>query len=231
MSHRPKIHRKSKPEKFTVIDNEIFNDSAMSLKATGMLCLLLSLPVDWEIYLHDLKNRKTDGRDSVATAIQELIRLGYVTRIDVRKSGQFKGYDYEVFESPKTDIPETVIPNTENPQLLSTKSKKELTKQLLISKESFIRGVQEFNPGLPQEQLDKFVRHWTETDGRGKMKFEKQTTWETPGRLRIWKDNFETNFGRNPKKNKPVVSSSFQNANDQIGRVVEKLKDNEQPSS
>ena len=214
MSHMSKISRKSKPEKFTVIDNQIFKDTRMSLKATGMLCMLLSFPPDWQVYVHDLKNRKKDGRDSVQSAINELISLGYIVRLQVRTSGQFKGYDYEVNDSPKPDKPftgkpETDKPETGNPKLLSTKENKTLnnTKDLIKEKDltklrdefkmNVLIVLKDKEIKLPAEQTDAFVRHWTEPSRSGKkLRHEMEKTWDLHGRLLTWERNYRTRFGQ-----------------------------------
>jgi len=209
-----KISRKSKPEKFTVIDNQIFGDTRMSLKATGMLCMLLSFPPDWQVYVHDLKNRKKDGRDSVQSAINELISLGYINRLQVRKSGQFKGYDYEVSDSPKPGKPDTVKPETEkpetgNPELLKTKGnkglnntknlkeEKDLTNLKVLFKKKAEKILKDEKINLPEDQLLAFVDYWTEPDRKTGKKFrcELEKTWDMVGRIRTWERNWRTKFG------------------------------------
>jgi hypothetical protein len=63
----------------------------MSWKATGLYAYLCSLPGDWEINVEDLKNRKTDGRDSTRAALNELRELGFIAEEKVRSGGRFGG--------------------------------------------------------------------------------------------------------------------------------------------
>lgn len=86
-----------KTENFTVLDNTLFKDDTLSWKAKGLLAYLLHLPNDWQIYLEDLKNRSTDGKESTRTAINELIEKGYIKRTRIHENGKFKRYDYMVF--------------------------------------------------------------------------------------------------------------------------------------
>ena len=120
-----------KTENFTVLDNTLFKDDSLSWKAKGLLAYLLHLPNDWQIYLEDLKNRSTDGKESTRTAINELIEKGYILRIRVHENGKFKRYDYTVFEKPtfqKSENQKSENQKSENQSLVNTNLKKELNK-------------------------------------------------------------------------------------------------------
>ena len=92
----------------------------MSLKAKGLLCHLLALPEKWDLYVEEVEKWHKDKKDSIYSGFKELMSLGYVQRIQKREAGKFKGFDYIVFEKPKRDLSETVLSETENPQLLNT---------------------------------------------------------------------------------------------------------------
>jgi hypothetical protein len=74
------IIRRPHQQNFTVIDNQAIHDADLSLKATGLLCYLLSLPPDWDISGRALANMKKDGRDAVYSGLKELEESGYVRR-------------------------------------------------------------------------------------------------------------------------------------------------------
>jgi|TARA_R100000084_G_scaffold105370_1_gene62752 hypothetical protein len=95
----------------------------MSLKAKGLLCHLLALPETWELYVEEVEKWHKDKKDSIYSGFKELMKLGYVQRIQKREAGKFKGFDYIVFEKPKRDLSETVLSETENPHLLNTNIK------------------------------------------------------------------------------------------------------------
>ena len=44
--------------------------------------------------------------------------------------------------------------------------------------------------------LEEFVNHWSETNKAGKERWQLEKTWDTNLRLRKWKKNRDTNFGR-----------------------------------
>ncbi len=109
-----------KSSNFTTINNEFIFNKEMSLKAKGLLCHLLALPESWDLYVEEVEKWHKDKKDSIYSGFKELMNLGYVERIQKREAGKFKGFDYVVFEKPKRDLSETVMSETENPQLLKT---------------------------------------------------------------------------------------------------------------
>lgn len=131
--------RVNKEKDFTTISNSVFKEKQMSLKAKGILCLMLSLPEDWDYSVAGLCTLSKDGKDSVMNALSELETFGYLVRTKVFQSnGRFAGYDYDIYEvprlskpdteNPKTEKPYAEKPNTENPQQLNTN--KSNTKEL-----------------------------------------------------------------------------------------------------
>ena len=112
-----------KSSNFTTINNEFIFNKDMSLKAKGLLCHLLALPESWDLYVEEVEKWHKDKKDSIYSGFKELMKLGYVQRIQKREAGKFKGFDYIVFEKPKRDLSETVLSETENPQLLNTNIK------------------------------------------------------------------------------------------------------------
>lgn len=130
---------KDKSNPYVMLNKACLHDEKLSWKAKGLHSYLLSLPDDWQIYVEDLKKRSKDGRDSTTSAVNELMKLGYIKRTSSKdeKTGKFKGgYDYEVYEMPievnedgeinrVTENPESgkteigKIPIPENPKLLN----------------------------------------------------------------------------------------------------------------
>lgn len=79
-----------------------FRDKDLSLKAIGLLSIVLSLPEDWDYSVKDLVTLSSDGYDSVSTALRELEAAGYLTRKRVRNSqGKYGKMTYMV--NPKPD--------------------------------------------------------------------------------------------------------------------------------
>lgn len=102
------IIRIEKQKNYVVMSNIFLNNNCLSLKAKGLLAYLLSLPDDWKIYIDELTNHHTDGKDSIASAINELIHHKYLHRKKIRENGKFGGYSYKLFEEP-TEINVTTV--------------------------------------------------------------------------------------------------------------------------
>ena len=116
------VYRRHKETNFTCIDNHLFNDKTLSMKAKGLLAQILSLPDDWKYSVNGLASLFSDGRDAVNGAINELIEHGYITRTKIiNELGTFDGYRYDIYEKPQTesdkiaDSPFTDKPFTDKP--------------------------------------------------------------------------------------------------------------------
>jgi hypothetical protein len=132
------VFRVHKNENYTVLSNYHFKEKEMSLKAKGLLSLMLSLPETWDYSAAGLVKLSKDGKDSVNGALKELETFGYLKRTQaVNTNGTFAGYNYEIYESPisdtKTEKPPTNKPLTEKP---STEKPQQLSKKELNTKQS-----------------------------------------------------------------------------------------------
>lgn len=108
------ILRKQKRDRYTVIDNSILEDKELSLKAKGMLCLMLSLPDYWDFTISGLTQRSRDGKSSVMATLNELEDAGYFRRIQIKDNGKYAGIEYIVSETKMCDFPYSENQHTEN---------------------------------------------------------------------------------------------------------------------
>ena len=131
------VMRINKTTDYTVMSNYHFREKDMSLKAKGLLSLMLSLPEDWDFTIKGLANLNKDGVDGVRAALEELKSFGYlkVTR-ERNEKGQVSGTVYDIYEKPTQEKP-----IQENPTQLNTKGIKYLNNKIL--KESSTKGIKE----------------------------------------------------------------------------------------
>jgi hypothetical protein len=88
------------------MSNYHFKERDMSLKAKGLLSLMLSLPDDWNYNLAGLVKLSKDGKDGVMSALGELEKFGYLKRVRTQDTkGRFTGIEYHIFEQPQPDLP------------------------------------------------------------------------------------------------------------------------------
>lgn len=127
------VIRVNKTVDYTVISNTHFKEKEMSLKAKGLLSLMLSLPDDWDYSIAGLTVLSKDGKDSVMNALAELEEFKYLKRTKlIDEKGRFAGYDYDIYEKPYEDKPQEEKPYAENPNTekpLQLNTNKSITNQ------------------------------------------------------------------------------------------------------
>lgn len=111
------------------MSNVHLRDKALSLKAKGLLSLILSLPDDWQYNVKGLAAISKEGRSGITSGLQELEAAGYLERRQLRGDhGKLAQVEYVVFEAPRPPLaenpatakpatakPATADPATENP--------------------------------------------------------------------------------------------------------------------
>lgn len=116
------VFRVEKTKDFTVMSNHHLRNTELSLKAKGLLSLMLSLPDNWDYTTKGLAHICKDGVDSITTALKELERTGYLTRQRVRyENGQLGDIEYTIHEKPAIG---DVTPKRENPRQAKPKQGK-----------------------------------------------------------------------------------------------------------
>jgi hypothetical protein len=141
------VFRVQKTQNYTIMSNHHLRNKALSLKAKGLLSLMLSLPDTWDYTTRGLASICKEGVDGIRATVRELENAGYIIRRRVRdQSGQMRGMEYTVFEQPQKPEPGNPVqaeperekpvqakpaqekPVQENPAQLNTKEiKKEET--------------------------------------------------------------------------------------------------------
>lgn len=117
------IMRNRTQQGYTNINNSIFRDKRLSIKARGLLCTMLSLPDCWEFSENGLQSiLPADGKTSIRTALKTLEECGYLVRRQLREKGKMAGWEWEIFdtsqnaEKPQSEKPQSENPITENPK-------------------------------------------------------------------------------------------------------------------
>ena len=125
------VFRVEKTRDFTVMSNHHLRNTALSLKAKGIMSLMLSLPESWDYTTRGLSRICKDGVDSICTTLNELEKHGYLTRERLRDDhGRLGDIEYTIHEQPikvekpvnkplppKRDFPEQVNPDQVKPDV------------------------------------------------------------------------------------------------------------------
>ena len=108
------VFRIEKTRDYTVMANHHLRNTELSLKAKGLLSLMLSLPEEWDYTTKGLSRICKDGVDSICAGVRELEEQGYVVRERIRNpNGQLGAIEYTILEQPQE--PKREKPERENP--------------------------------------------------------------------------------------------------------------------
>lgn len=178
------IRDKRASHNFTIMGNCVALNDKLSWRAKGLYWYVMTLPDDWKIYKSELCNHATEGYDSMSTAFNELVEMGYVTQKKARgKDGKFNGWLYTFHESTqRKNIPSnptimrrTIVTETgkcrsrQKPELLSTNRILKEKKKEYKEKENTIpeEVEKEDNTTIPlslDEVLSYFPKDWQDNE-------------------------------------------------------------------
>ena len=97
------IVRVVKNKDYTVMSNAHLHDKRLSLKAVGLLSIVLSLPDDWHYTVKGLVGSVKDGERAVNGALSELKKCGYlqVNKLYPNSERSKIEYQYVFYEKPQ----------------------------------------------------------------------------------------------------------------------------------
>lgn len=100
------VIRVEKTSNYTVMSNYHLREKEMSLKAKGLLSLMLALPDDWNYSIAGLVSICKESETAIKSTLKELQQLGYVVvkkiMPDKSSSGRIE-YEYTILEKPKQE--------------------------------------------------------------------------------------------------------------------------------
>lgn len=91
---------KNKENPYVMVNKTCINDANLSWAAKGLHTYLMSLPDDWTIYINELVKHTSAGRDHTYSVVKELLKFGYMEKVQYRFKGKILGGTYTVFETP-----------------------------------------------------------------------------------------------------------------------------------
>lgn len=97
------VFRVNKTKDYTVMSNHHLRDKALSLKAKGLLSMMLALPEDWDYSVNGLVAICKEDVRAVKSALAELKAQGYLVVTKLYPNGERKRieYVYDIFEKPQ----------------------------------------------------------------------------------------------------------------------------------
>ena len=124
------VFRIERTRDYTVMSNHHLRNGKLSLKAKGLLSMMLSLPEDWNYTTRGLAAICKEGVDAIGGALRELETAGYIVRHQMRdRQGRISDTEYVIYEQPQpknpdTPQPDTASPDTENPDMVKPDTEK-----------------------------------------------------------------------------------------------------------
>ena len=150
MMNRIKV---KKNKDYTIISNVFLRDRSLSLKAKGVLAMVMAMNDDWDFTINGFCKITKEGETAIYTAIKELKDRGYCKEGKIRdENKRIIGNEYTFYETPQTQIVETQLNcenqdlgflnqenqgqlNTNNNKILNEIKEKEIDKSISTKKE------------------------------------------------------------------------------------------------
>ena len=178
------IKRIQKSKNYSIISNEILRRKDLSLKAKGLMSLILSLPDSWDLTVNGLVAIVKESKNTVYSVLKELNKFGYVERNRVTNlTGKVVKWELLIYEEPHTKNPQLKKPDVENCTQISKDNKINTN----INKIYWIDEIKDLN--YPKEMKEDFIGYWSEESKTGKTRQSLQRTWNTERRLKTWSKN------------------------------------------
>lgn len=111
------VIRVEKTSNYTVMSNHHLRNKNLSLKAKGLISLMLSLPPNWDYSVAGLAAICKEGMTSIRSTLKEMEENRYLVRKRVNSEKGYFVYEYilyEIPEEPYTENTHTVNTHTDN---------------------------------------------------------------------------------------------------------------------
>lgn len=94
------FQRRDKAAQFTIVGNQAARDPQLSLKAKGLLLLMLSFSEGWTYRLSHIETLSSDKEHATKSALHELMAAGYILREKQRNADGTFQWVYTVDDEP-----------------------------------------------------------------------------------------------------------------------------------
>lgn len=221
------------------MSNHHLRNMEISLKAKGLLSVMLSLPDNWDYTIKGLSIINKEGLDSIRSTIHELEVAGYVERKRTRDPrGRFHTSEYIIREKPVSPVPGNptlgtpiqVSPISGNPTQIS---KEEIIKDKSITDLSITHSF--FQPqeteGMNGNDERNRIKNQIEYDCMAERYSKRQLDELVEIMLEVALNRSQTiRIGRDQEYPREYVQERFSKINaSHIERVMEGIEDNQTP--
>lgn len=162
------VFRVHKTIDFTTVSTHHLRNKELSLKAKGLLTIMLSLPEDWDYSVMGLAALSKDGKDAVMSTLNELSTAGYVNVESYRNDkGQYESV-YNVYESPNREN-RCGKSESDNP-----------TQYNIINKDNNIPSVNDSKESItsPKGEVDELFEKFWNLYGKKSQRAQAERMWK-----------------------------------------------------
>ena len=221
------------------MSNHHLRNMEISLKAKGLLSVMLSLPDNWDYTIKGLSIINKEGLDSIRSTIHELELAGYVERKRTRDlRGRFHTSEYiirekpvsPVSENPTLDVPTQVPPMSGNPTQISKEViKKDKSITDLSITHSFFQA--QSAEGMNGDEERNRIKSQIEYDCMAERYSRRQLDELVEIMLEVALNRSQTiRIGRDQEYPREYVQERFSKINaSHIERVMDGIEDNQTP--
>lgn len=159
-----------KTKEYTIMSNYHLKEKEMSLKAKGLLSVMLSLPEDWDYSIAGLVSICKENESAIKGALSELKDFGYLEVVKLMPNESSNGridYIYNIYEMSKQEGKKQEVENlpleileVENQGQLNTNNK-ELNNKKLNNIYDFLQ--KELGRTLSPAEIEK-VKEWEDNE-------------------------------------------------------------------
>lgn len=107
------VFRTIRNSHYTTMADYHLKDKELSLKAKGLLSLMLSLPDDWHYSVNGLSAICKENKNTINNILKELEETGYLERNRIQDKGKIVSWEYVIYETND----ETMKQNLKNDNL------------------------------------------------------------------------------------------------------------------
>lgn len=206
------IVKREKSKNYTTISNVFLRDKNLSIKAKGLLAVVMSLPEDWDFTINGICSVLKEGKTAIYSAIQELKDCGYCN-VDIcrNEKGIITGNDYTFREfpnegNPYPEEPHSDFRHTENPtQIIKEETNNGNDKIKKIEKEDKSSSKKTYDLSFVDGKYMSTFTEWLE------YKSERKEKYKTESSLKACYNRLLKLSGDNPQIAAEIVQQSIAN--------------------
>lgn len=191
MMNRIKVE---KNKDYTIISNVFLRDKSLSLKAKGVLAMVMAMKDDWDFSINGFCKITKEGEAAIYTAIKELKDNGYCKECKIRdENKRIIGNEYTFYETPQTKVAENQLNcgnlnlgslNQGNQGQLNTNNNKiniEINKKedIKISSKKEKDILSDYDTTDVPEGFLPIIKIWCEYKRDKKQKYKSQKSFQT----------------------------------------------------